>query len=99
MRSGYNETTAAILGALSGKKGSADAVAKALGMDISTVSSTLLRLFRYGHVDRERVQRGHIVLDEDEGVTRPRYVYLYSMTGAGKKRLGSIKTKPRKSRK
>lgn len=51
-----------------------------------------------GHIQRERTQEGSIVIDKDEGISRPRYVYLYKITPKGLVRLkyiNSSRSKPR----
>lgn len=88
MRARWNQTTEAILTTLSAKKGaSSEDIARRIKATVTTVSTTLLRLFKAGNVEREKVQDGEVVLDEEEGVTRPRHIYRYSITEKGIRRL------------
>ena len=102
MRARWNETTALVLGALEGGKKTSEGIAKALKTNVSKVRTILRRLWEQKNIEREKVEQGVVVVDEEEGVERPRYVYLYSITGKGEARLdyirGSLKQrKPRRA--
>lgn len=90
MRARWNETTAGVLGALSEGKKTSEGVAKALRTKLSKTRTTLRRLWEQGNVEREKVQQGTVVVDEEEGIERPRHVYLYSITKKGEGRLAYI---------
>lgn len=90
MRARWNETTEAILGALTQGKSTVREISKAVEAEEGNVSTILLRLYRAGHVDRERVQAGKVVVDREEGISRPKYIYEYSITDRGGGRLKYI---------
>lgn len=92
MRARKNEATLAILIALGTGEHSAQTIAAALNTQIPKVSMILLKLVGYGQVTRRKVQDGEITVDADEGVTRPRYIYLYTITGPGHQRIEYLKT-------
>lgn len=87
MRLQKGERTAEILRVLSRKDATAEAVAKTLKAGGSNIASLLLRLIHSGHVKRATIQHGTVVIDEDEGITRPKHVFLYSITPKGEERL------------
>lgn len=88
MRARWNETTRAILAELlSGGAATVREISKAVDSEEGNASTILLRLYRAGHVERERVQAGKVVIDREEGVSRPKYVYSYSVTKRGNGRL------------
>jgi predicted transcriptional regulator len=90
MRARWNETTAKILGALNEGEKTAEGIAHALKTDVSKVRSILRRLWEQKNVEREKRQQGTVVVDKDEGIERPRYVYLYSISEKGQARLAYI---------
>jgi DNA-binding MarR family transcriptional regulator len=90
MRARWNELVTRVLGQLSREPGTAAELADELKAGVSNISTTLLRLTDQGHVERERIEDGEIVLDKDENITRPRYVFRYSITDKGKGRLARI---------
>lgn len=98
MRNRYRESTLAILEFLARTQGTCQDVAAECGLGITNVGSLLLRLARMGHVDRQRARQGVVVIDKDEKITRPRYVYLYSITPKGSARLKWIKNPGRGTR-
>ena len=94
MRARWNETTRAILAELlSGGAATVREISKAVDSEEGNTSTILLRLYRAGHVERESVQSGKVVIDREEGVSRPKYVYSYSITKRGEGRLGYISSK------
>lgn len=98
MRNRFRESTAAILEALTRGSATCQEIAQACTLGITNTGSILLRLYRMGHVLRERTQEGDVVIDKDENISRPRYVYLYSLTPKGGVRLKFItgtRNKPR----
>ena len=76
-----------MLGCLSVGEGSCLVVANSLKAKPTTIGTILLRLYKHKYLDRRKVKEGTIVIDEDDGVTRPRYVYLYALTDKGRRRL------------
>jgi len=91
MRARWNETSERILSFVAKKNGvKVEDIAQHLGANPSNISTILLRMFRQGCVLRDRVQDGTIMIDRDEGVTHPRYVYVYSVTDRGMERLKYI---------
>lgn len=87
----YNETTARVLDELSGRPMTADVLAKKLGCSRSNVTTILLKLRRFGRVDRKQVQRGDVVIRAtNPPVTRANLVYVYSITPSGRNRLERI---------
>jgi len=97
MRARWNETTGALLTALLKGKAAVEDLSKALKAAPTTVGTVLLRLYRAKNVDREKIEDGVVVIDAEEEVTRPRHVYVYSITEKGKARLAWIR-KSRKSK-
>ncbi len=87
MRARFGEATHRVLGCLSGGEGSCLAVASTLQAKPTSIGTILLRLTKNRYLERRRVQEGLIVIDKDENVTRPRYVYLYVLTDKGRRRL------------
>ncbi len=87
MRARFGEATHRVLGCLSGGEGSCLAVAHSLKSKPTTIGTILLRLYKHKYLERHKVKEGIIVIDEDDGVTRPRYVYLYVLTDKGRRRL------------
>ena len=87
MRAKFGEATHRVLGCLSGGEGSCHAVARSLESKPTTIGTILLRLYKYKYLERRKVKEGTIIIDEDDGVTRPRYVYLYALTDKGRRRL------------
>ena len=87
-RAGFNETTGRVLEYLEaeGRKTS-EGIARALKLTLTNARAILSRLARQAAVDREKVQQGEFQVAGD---TRPRYVYLYSLNGKGKRRLKRI---------
>lgn len=96
MRARKNESTAAILEALAAGEASAKKIAATLNTNIPKVSMILLNLTRHGYVSRRSVQEGVIVVDQEEKIERPRYVFLYSITERGVARLDRIQNPPSK---
>jgi predicted ArsR family transcriptional regulator len=90
MRARKNESTAAILQELTRGDGTCQAIAGRLGTKGPKVSMILLHLVRMGQASRKTVHEGEIVVDQDEGISRPRYVYVYSITQKGASRLETI---------
>jgi predicted transcriptional regulator len=92
MRNRKNKTTCLVLEKLValGGEGTAQAIAVRAGRNIPIVSMTLLKLLRDGHVSRRHAREGDIVVDQEEGISRPRYVYVYSITPKGVRRLEVI---------
>lgn len=87
----YNETTARILEELSERPATAEALAKRLGCSRSNVTAILLKLRRFGRIDRKQVQRGEVVIRAtNPPVTRANLVYVYSITPSGRHRLEKI---------
>jgi predicted transcriptional regulator len=98
MRNRFRESTAAILAALVRGSATCQDIAQACSLGITNTGSLLLRLYRMGHVTRERTREGDVVIDKEENISRPRYVYLYSLTPKGEVRLkfiNSSRSKPR----
>jgi predicted transcriptional regulator len=87
MRARYGEKTAKILLALTRRDMTAAQLAKAVHGRQTSTMTILLRLYQYGQVDRQKTEDGVVVVDRDEGVERPRYVYVYSITDKGHQRL------------
>lgn len=98
MRARWNETTEAILQAIKGGKSTVREIAKEVDAEEGNVSTILLRLYRAGHVGRERVADGKVTIDREEGVTRPKYIFEYAITDRGGGRLQYIEN-ARKGRK
>lgn len=98
MRSRWNETTEAILQAITQGKATVREIAKLVDAEEGNVSTILLRLYRAGHVERERVEAGRVVVDKEEGISRPKYIFEYSITDRGGGRLTYIENS-RKGRK
>lgn len=92
MRNRKNETTAVVLEKLAalGGEGTIQAIAERARRNVPVVSMTLLKLLRGGHVARRRAREGTIVVDREENISRPRYVYVYSITSKGVGRLEVI---------
>jgi predicted transcriptional regulator len=97
MRARWNETTEAILVALASGKSTVKEIAKEIESEEGNVSTILLRLFRAGHVGREKVEVGKVVIDREEGVSRPKYIFEYSITDRGGGRLQYLQN-PKKGR-
>jgi predicted transcriptional regulator len=93
-RSRWNETTKAILAALSKQPRTVMELAQALGCGRTNVTVPLLKLLRRGCVDREVDVQGVVVLRQLRrgSVERANKVYVYYLTDAGKDRLKTIKT-------
>jgi len=92
----YNETTAAILRILLKGHATVDEITEELGCSRSNVEMTILKLLRYQRVERERVTMNAPVIirkaaGRQKAVTRPRHVYVYSITESGESRLESIR--------
>lgn len=87
MRARWNETTEAILQAITQGKSTVREISKVIDAEEGNVSTILLRLYRAGHVERERVEAGRVVVDKEEGISRPKYVFEYSITDRGGGRL------------
>src|SRR5574342_1182256 len=83
MRSRWNETTEAILQAITQGKVTVREIAKAIESEEGNVSTILLRLYRAGHVGRQRVEAGRVMIDREEAVSRPKYVFEYAITNRG----------------
>jgi len=91
MRARWNETTRAVLEVLVREDGSTvREISKEVDSEEGNISTILLRLYRAGHVSRERVEDGRVVIDQEEKVSRPRYIYEYSITERGRGRLSFI---------
>ena len=65
-------------------------IAKAVKCRVSTARTTLLNLKNQDNVERKKIEQGTVVIDRDEDITRPRYVFVYSITEKGYKRLERI---------
>lgn len=92
MRNRYRESTAAILGSLSHGPANCESCAQACGLHVNNTATLLLRLSRMGHVSRERTQQGTVVIDQEEGISRPRWVYVYTLTPKGLARYKYLKS-------
>lgn len=90
MRARWNELVTKVLGKLSRESYTVAELADELKAGNNNISTTLLRLTDQGHVERERIEDGEILLDKDEKITRPRYVFRYSITDKGRGRLSRI---------
>jgi len=90
MRARKNETTSAVLQELTRGESTAQGIANRLETKVPKVSMTLLKLVRAGHVTRKAIHEGEIVVDADEKIVRPRYVFSYSITKKGVSRLETI---------
>ena len=99
MRAKFGEATHRVLACLSGGEGSCLAIARALKSKPTTVGTMLLRLYKNKYIERRKVQEGTIVIDRDEGVTRPRYVYLHALTDKGRRRLERFAAKNQRRKK
>jgi predicted transcriptional regulator len=87
----YNETTARVLDVLSKKPSTVDALAKSLECSRSNVTVILLKLLKFGRVDRKKVRKGEIVIRAtNPPVTRDNLVFVYSITDSGLDRLERI---------
>ncbi len=87
----YNETTARVLEAIEARPATVEAIARKLGCSRSNVTTILLKLLRFGRVERKQVQRGEVVIQaKNPPVTRANLVYVYSITESGRDRLGRI---------
>ena len=88
----YNETTEAVLELLTRRPMTVNAVAKALRCSRSNVTTILLKLLRYGRVERDQEEHGEpiVIRATNPPVTRPRKVYVYSITPEGRQRLKRI---------
>ena len=93
MRAKFGEATHRALACLSGGEGSCLAIAKAIKSKTTTVGTMLLRLHKNKYIERRKIQEGTIVIDKDEGVTRPRYIFLYSLTDKGRRRIERFEAK------
>lgn len=84
----YNETTARVLEILSEKPATAEAIARKLECSRSNVTTILIKLRKFGGVDRKQVRKGDVVIRAtNPPVTRENLVYVYSITEAGRDRL------------
>ena len=86
MRARWSETTTRILKAFRRGFLPVEEIASRAGIGLSNARTTLFRLYRYRHVKRKKIQDGYIVVDEEEGIRRPRIVYVYTITEEGKAR-------------
>jgi predicted transcriptional regulator len=86
-RARRNETAYAILEAISKRPSAAREIAERLKAGEANVGTTLRRLWTQGHVKRERLEAGKVLIDKEEEVSRPLYVYRYSLTPRGRERL------------
>ena len=93
MRARKNQTTVRILAELEKGSGTALEIAERLQEGTTKISTILLRLYQQGHVGRERIRQGVIVIDKDEGVVRPRHLFQYSINEKGKSRHERIAAK------
>ena len=91
MRARKNEATMAILAALTKGPQTAEAIATFLNTKVPKVSMILLKLVRFGHATREKIEDGIVVMDAQEKIVRPRYVHVYSITDKGDVRLDYLK--------
>jgi predicted transcriptional regulator len=90
MRAKWNETNRLVLETISAKpKLAAQQIAERVGKGVRSVSTILLRLHRQGCVSRTRIVDGEVTVDVEEGISRPRYVYVYESTEKGRHRLES----------
>ncbi len=89
-RARYAQRTEKILLALARKDQSADQLADGMRCGIGTVRATLLRLVQYGQVSREKVEDGVVVVNVQEGIERPRWIYVYTITDRGHARLDRL---------
>lgn len=88
MRARKNEVAVRILGQLLKRAAlTASEMARAVGCSPGTASTLLMRMERSGKVIRERHKEGTVVIDQEEGVQRAKYVYRYSLTDEGAERL------------
>ena len=91
----YNETTAQILEILLEGPRSTEELAEALECSRSNVTVPLLKLFRAGHVDRERQEQGKVVLKNpgkgEHPIERDNVVWVYGVTEKGEARLATIR--------
>lgn len=91
MRARKNETAGRILAFIAGKRGArVREIAAKLKLGEQNVGATLKRLLEQDCVERERVQDGRVVIDEDENVSRANYCFVYSITEKGQERLQRI---------
>lgn len=91
MRARKNETTGRILAFLAGKRGAkVREIAGKLKLGEHNVAATLKRLLCQGNVQRQRVEDGRVVIDEEENITRANYCFVYSLTENGQERLQRI---------
>lgn len=84
------QTTARILALLRDLKperSSAQDVAESLELGVESTAAILLRLSRYGQVDRVPRETGERIATNAAGATRPKVVYVYTTTPKGEARL------------
>ena len=87
----YNETTARVLEILSERPATAEAIAKKLGCSRSNVTTILLKLRKFGRIDRKQVSKGDVVIRAtNPPIVRENLVYVYSITASRKGRLSRI---------
>lgn len=87
------QTTARILALLRDLKPermSAQDVAEALELGAESTAAVLLRLARYGQVDRIPRETGERIVTNAAGATRPKVVYAYTTTPKGEARLDRL---------
>lgn len=93
MKALWNETTAKILATLADREGrDVIEISKKIKTREGNASTILLRLLRQGHVTREWVEDGKVLLGRTENgdVTRSRYVFFYTITKKGLKKLARV---------
>jgi len=87
----YNETTARVLEFLSERPATTDEIARKLGCSRSNATAILLKLQKFGRIDRKQAKRGEVVIRAtNPPVVRANLVYVYSITASGRDRLGRI---------
>src|SRR5947209_8230125 len=91
----WNERNGAILGALSSEELTVDEVASKLGCCRSNAEMAMLKMYKFGQLDRKESVEGVVVIRKSRkgNVTRPRKVFRYWTTPRGGERLGRIQDK------
>lgn len=94
----WNERNAAVLQLLSEEELTVAEVSAKLGCCRSNAETAMLKMYRFGQLDRKLVTEGHVTIRETKKgvVSRPRTVYRYWTTEKGGERLGRISLEAKK---
>lgn len=90
MRARKNQTAGRVLSYLAGRDAMAREVSSKLRLGQHNIAATLNRLYKQECVDRNKVEDGEVVIDQEEKITRKNYCFMYSITEKGRERLERI---------